>query len=122
MPALEASFDLENPVDRARLANPLLALEKQDGLVVIDEVQKDPGLFPVIRVLVDRPGNQAKFLLLGSSAPGVVKGAFRPWSPTFTAMSGTPRSSLALSARARALPGVIWTSSYSGTGNASALK
>jgi predicted AAA+ superfamily ATPase len=74
-PAPSASFDLENPVDRARLANPLLALERLNGLVVIDEVQKEPGLFPVIRVLVDRPDNRAKFLLLGSAAPGVIKGA-----------------------------------------------
>jgi uncharacterized protein len=67
-------FDLEDPVDRARLSNPRLALQDLRGLVVIDEIQRDTTLFPVIRVLVDRPDNQTRFLLLGSAAPGLVRG------------------------------------------------
>lgn len=66
-------FDLENPADLARLADPLLALERLRGLVVLDEVQRLPGLFPVLRVLIDRPGSRARFLLLGSASPGLLR-------------------------------------------------
>lgn len=68
-------FDLEDPVDLARLANPMLALQNLHGLVIIDEIQREPSLFPILRVLVDRPQNRARYLLLGSAAPGLVKGA-----------------------------------------------
>jgi len=67
-------FDLENPEDSAALENPMLALGSQRGLVVIDEVQRKPELFPVLRVLMDRPESPAKFLLLGSASPFLVKG------------------------------------------------
>src|SRR5947209_1844289 len=49
-----AYFDLENPLHQARMADPLLALESLQGWVIIDEVQRAPGLFEVLRVLVDR--------------------------------------------------------------------
>jgi len=68
------TFDLEDPVARSRLENPMLALERLDGLVIIDEIQRQPELFEVLRVLVDRPKNAAKFLVLGSAAPRPVKG------------------------------------------------
>ena len=64
-----AWFDLEDPAHLARLADPMLALRGLRGLVVIDEVQRLPGLFPVLRVLADRPGRPARFLLLGSASP-----------------------------------------------------
>src|SRR5258706_10176497 len=48
-------FDLEDPADRMRLAKPMLALKPLRGLVIIDEAQMRPALFPVLRVLVDRP-------------------------------------------------------------------
>ena len=67
-------FDLENPVDRQRLTSPMTALENLEGLVVIDEVQRQPSLFELLRVLVDRPGNAARFLILGSASPSLVKG------------------------------------------------
>jgi predicted AAA+ superfamily ATPase len=67
-------FDLENPVDLRRLASPLRALEGLSDLVIIDEVQRQPGLFEVLRVLVDRPKNRAKFLLIGSASLHLVKG------------------------------------------------
>ncbi|MBI5201023.1 MAG: ATP-binding protein [Elusimicrobia bacterium] len=67
-------FDLENPVDLARLANPMTALERLRGLVVVDEAQRLPSLFPVLRVLADRPKTPARFLLLGSAAPEIVRG------------------------------------------------
>jgi hypothetical protein len=66
-------FDLENPVDVRRLSAPMRTLEPLSGLVVIDEVQRQPALFELLRVLVDRPQNQARFLLLGSASPRLVK-------------------------------------------------
>jgi predicted AAA+ superfamily ATPase len=65
-------FDLEDPIDLARLANPKLALENLEGLVVIDEIQRSPDLFPVLRVLVDRPINRARFLILGSASRDLI--------------------------------------------------
>ncbi|MCY4599882.1 MAG: ATP-binding protein [Acidobacteria bacterium] len=67
------TFDLEDPTDEARLADPMLALEPARGLVVIDEVQRKPRLFELLRVLVDRPGNAAKFLVLGSAGPDLLR-------------------------------------------------
>jgi len=67
-------FDLEDPADLRRLEAPLRALEGLTGLVIIDEVQRQPGLFEVLRVLVDRPKNAARFLLLGSASLSLVKG------------------------------------------------
>jgi predicted AAA+ superfamily ATPase len=66
-------FDLENPEDLARLSDPMLALKDLRGLVVIDEVQRLPELFPVLRVLVDRPGLPSRFLILGSASPGLLR-------------------------------------------------
>ena len=67
-------FDLESPVDRQRLSAPMTTLERLSGLVIIDEVQRLPALFELLRVLVDRPQNPARFLLLGSASPGLVRG------------------------------------------------
>jgi predicted AAA+ superfamily ATPase len=66
-------FDLENPEDEARLGDPMLALKGLTGLVVIDEVQRLPGLFPVLRVLVDRTRPSARFLVLGSASPELLR-------------------------------------------------
>ncbi len=66
-------FDLENPIDLARLETPLLALEGLEGLVVLDEIQRKPELFEILRVLMDNPKCQASFLLLGSASPRLVK-------------------------------------------------
>ncbi len=65
-------FDLEHPVDAKRLENPLTTLEHLQGLVVIDEAQLQPALFPVLRVLADRTPLPARFLLLGSASPDLV--------------------------------------------------
>lgn len=62
-------FDLEDPRDLQRLAQPMTALEGLRGLVVIDEVQRAPELFPILRVLADRRPIRARFLVLGSAAP-----------------------------------------------------
>jgi predicted AAA+ superfamily ATPase len=67
-------FDLESPVDTQRLSAPMQALKDLSGLVIIDEVQRKPELFELLRVLVDRPGQSARFLLLGSASPHLVKG------------------------------------------------
>ena len=69
-----AYFDLERATDRRRLATPETTLRPLDGLVVVDEVQQSPSLFEAVRVLVDRPENPARFLLLGSASPTLVRG------------------------------------------------
>jgi hypothetical protein len=61
-------FDLENPADLARLDEPMTALEPLEGVVVIDEVQRRPDLFPTLRVLADRETAPARFLVLGSAS------------------------------------------------------
>jgi len=61
-------FDLEDPTSVARLEEPMTALGPLAGLVVIDEIQRRPDLFPVLRVLVDRRPNPARFLILGSAS------------------------------------------------------
>lgn len=66
-------FDLEDPRDRARMADPMLALESLRGLVVLDEVQRLPDVFRVLRVLADRPGTPARFLVLGSAGPDLLR-------------------------------------------------
>ncbi len=62
-------FDLEDPAVATLLENPATALRDLRGLVVIDEAQRQPGLFPVLRVLADRADHPATFLLLGSASP-----------------------------------------------------
>jgi predicted AAA+ superfamily ATPase len=66
-------FDLEDPQARAALATPMVALQGLRGLIVIDEVQHAPELFRVLRVLVDRPGAPASFLVLGSASPALLR-------------------------------------------------
>lgn len=66
-------FDLEDPEAAARLAAPKLALEGLRGLVVLDEVQHKPELFRVLRVLADRPDEPARFLVLGSASPELLR-------------------------------------------------
>lgn len=66
-------FDLEDPESLARLAEPATALRDLGGLVVIDEIQRKPDLFPVIRVLADRTPLPARFLVLGSASPALLR-------------------------------------------------
>ncbi|MBU0480103.1 MAG: AAA family ATPase, partial [Proteobacteria bacterium] len=61
-------FDLEDPASLGRLEQPMTALDPLRGLVVIDEVQRRPDLFPVLRVLADRRDQPAQFLILGSAS------------------------------------------------------
>jgi predicted AAA+ superfamily ATPase len=66
-------FDLEDPDVVVRLDEPRLALAGLRGLVVLDEVQRRPDLFPLLRVLADRPRRPAKFLVLGSAGPDLLR-------------------------------------------------
>jgi predicted AAA+ superfamily ATPase len=66
-------YDLENPEDLARLTDPMLALKQHTGVVIIDEIQRMPELFPVLRVLADRPDRPARFLILGSASPAMLR-------------------------------------------------
>lgn len=66
-------FDLENPTDLLRLENPKLNLQNLAGLIVIDEVQRCPELFPVLRYLIDQKGNSKKFLILGSASRDLIR-------------------------------------------------
>lgn len=61
-------FDLEDPLSLARLEEPMLALKDLEGIVVLDEIQLRPNLFPLLRVLLDRRHCPAKFLILGSAS------------------------------------------------------
>ncbi len=65
-------FDLEDPSSLARLSQPMTALEGLKGLIVIDEIQRMPDLFPVLRVLADRLPLPARFLILGSASPNLL--------------------------------------------------
>jgi predicted AAA+ superfamily ATPase len=67
-------FDLESSADFARLWAPMYALEPLRGLVVIDEIQRAPGLLESLSVLADRPGKPARFLILGNTEPRLVQG------------------------------------------------
>lgn len=76
MTALEQSstyFDLESQADLRRLANPEMMLASLSGLVIIDEIQTKPELFSVLRVVVDKPENKCRFLILGSASPAIIK-------------------------------------------------
>jgi predicted AAA+ superfamily ATPase len=66
------SFDLEDPTDLAKLINPKLALADLSGLVILDEIQRKPELFPLLRVLADREDNSARFLILGSASRDLI--------------------------------------------------
>jgi uncharacterized protein len=66
-------FDLEDPFSLARLSQPMSTLQDLSGLVVIDEVQRSPELFPILRVLVDREPLTTRFLILGSASPALLR-------------------------------------------------
>jgi len=66
-------FDLESPSDQQRLQNPELMLSRLSGLVILDEIQLAPELFAVLRVLVDRPECDCRFLILGSASQDIIR-------------------------------------------------
>ena len=73
VPGPVTRFDLEDARHVARLEDPLGALEPLRGLVVLDEIQRRPEIFPALRVLIDRPDNPARFLILGSASPELLR-------------------------------------------------
>lgn len=68
-------YDLEDPIDRAKLTLARTVLAGHRGLVVLDEIQFQPELLPLLRVLADRKPLPAKFLILGSASPDVIQQA-----------------------------------------------
>ena len=66
-------FDLEDQASLARLDEPMTALRPLEGLVVIDEVQRRPDLFPMLRVLADRSASSARFLIMGSASGDLLR-------------------------------------------------
>ena len=66
-------FDLEDPDHLNRLADPKLALEGLEGLIVIDEIQRSPELFPLLRVLIDRRPRRQRYLILGSASRALIR-------------------------------------------------
>jgi predicted AAA+ superfamily ATPase len=68
-------FDLEDPAALAVMENPMITLAPLRGLVVIDEAQRNPGIFPILRVLADRADVPARFLILGSASPDLSRQA-----------------------------------------------
>ena len=66
-------FDLEDPDHLNRLADPKLALESLEGLIVIDEIQRSPELFPLLRVLIDRRPGRQRYLILGSASRALIR-------------------------------------------------
>lgn len=68
-------LDMESVADRRRLTNPELAFSQMHGLVILDEIQSMPELFPVLKNIVDQPDNAIKFLILGSASPVMIRSA-----------------------------------------------
>ena len=85
-------FDCEHPLAAARLDQPWLALERLRGLVVVDEIQQRPDLFPILRVLSDREGTPAQFLILGSASPDLIKGTAQSLAGRVETIEVTPFS------------------------------
>lgn len=96
-------FDLEDPASIARLEEPMTALRGLKGLVVIDEVQRRPDLFPVLRVLTDRKPLPARFLILGSASPALLRQSSESLAGRIEtiAMSGFSMSEAGKSAHSR---------------------
>jgi uncharacterized protein len=72
-PGSDLYFDLEDPASLSRLDQPMLALENLKGTIVIDEIQRRPELFPILRVLSDRHPPPSRFLILGSASPDLLR-------------------------------------------------
>lgn len=62
-------FDLEDPVVAQAFDDPMTLLSPLKGLIIIDEAQRRPELFPILRVLADREDASTRFLILGSASP-----------------------------------------------------
>lgn len=85
-------FDCEHPLSQARLDQPWTVLESLSGLVVLDEIQMRPDLFPILRVLSDREAQPAQFLILGSASPDLIKGTAQSLAGRVETIEVTPFS------------------------------
>jgi predicted AAA+ superfamily ATPase len=96
-------FDLESPVGLERLAQPMSALQDLQGVVVIDEVRRVPELFPILRVLADRVPLPARFLILGSASPALLRQSSESLAGRISrvTMSGFSLAEVGLEQRAR---------------------
>ncbi len=96
-------FDLEDPASLIRLDEPMTALRGLKGLVVIDEIQRKPDLFPVLRVLSDRTPLPARFLILGSASPDLLRQSSESLAGRIetVTMSGFSMSEVGLPAESR---------------------
>jgi len=99
-------FDLESSADLARLSDPLLALEPLRGLVVLDEIQRRPELFPTLRVLADRRPLPARFLVLGSASPDLLRQTSEPSAGEREGRAPRKKESLAGRVAYHELPGL----------------
>lgn len=86
----ENYFDLENPLDEQRLANPVLSLKPLKGIIMIDEIQRNPELFSVLRYIADQKPSDKKFLILGSASLDLVKRSSESLTGTIAYMELTP--------------------------------
>lgn len=103
-------FDLEDPVSATRLSEAKSALAPLQGLVVIDEIQRQPELFPLLRVLADRSPTPAKFLILGSASPHLTKHAAESLAgriePIDVVLATSSRQKIKIPTRSHGLPGI----------------
>lgn len=83
-------FDLEDALDLQRLENPRIALEKLQGLIVIDEIQLRPDLFPILRVLIDQNRDKQKYLILGSASRELLRQSAETLAGRISYMELTP--------------------------------
>ncbi|RLE32528.1 MAG: hypothetical protein DRJ61_09235 [Acidobacteria bacterium] len=91
-------FDLEDPDGLSRLSAPKLALQNLRGLVVIDEIQRSPELFPLLRTLVDRPDVQCQFLILGSASRDLIRQSSETLAGRISSVEVAPFSAAELQA------------------------
>lgn len=83
-------FDLEDPESLAQLQNPKLVLQSLKGIIIIDEIQRLPELFPILRVLVDHPKVSQQFLILGSASRTLIKQSSESLAGRITYIELTP--------------------------------
>lgn len=101
-------FDLEDPDGLARLSAPKLALQNLRGLVVIDEIQRSPELFPLLRTLVDRPDVQCQFLILGSASRDLIRQNSETLAGRISSVEVTPFSAAELQAAGQPNLSQLW--------------
>ena len=94
-------FDLEDPDDLARLSDPSFALRPLTGLMVLDEIQTQPQRFPLLRVLADRPEAPARFMLLGSAAPALLRNTSEQSGRHVHGLAAAPLACQAVQARSQ---------------------